>query len=93
MKEAKMKKVVMVFLLIALIGAFTVLQTPIAQTKSKGDLVLTSKKVKSAPGDAGSPVWNQAKEATVVLTGGGKFEGKAIDLKTKSVYTGQRIQE
>ncbi len=91
MKEAKMKKVVMVFLLIALIGAFTVLQTPIAQTKSKGDLVLTSKKVKSAPGDAGSSVWNQAKEAKVVLTGGGKFEGKAIDLKTKSVYTGDEI--
>jgi len=86
-----MKKVIMVFLLIALIGAFTALQTPVAQTKSKGDLVLTSKKVKSAPGDAGSSVWNQAKEAKMVLTGAGKFEGKDIELKTKSVYTKDEI--
>jgi hypothetical protein len=86
-KEAKMKKIVMVFLVIALIGAFTALQTPVAQTKSKGDLVLTSKKVKAAPGDAGSSAWNQAKEARMVLTGAGKFEGKDIELKTKSVYT------
>lgn len=90
-KEANMKKVVMVFLLIALIGAFAALQTPVAQTKSKGDLVLTSKKVKSAPGDAGSSVWNQAKEAKIVLTGAGSVEGKVIELKTKSVYTGDEI--
>ncbi len=63
-----MKKVVMVFLLVALIGAFAALQTPVAQTKSKGDLVLTSKKVKSAPGDAGSSAWNKAKESK--YTGG-----------------------
>jgi hypothetical protein len=86
-----MKKVVMVFLLIALIGAFTALQNPVAQTKPKGDLELTSKKVKSAPGDAGSSVWNQAKEAKMVLTGAGKFEGKDIELKTKSVYTKDEI--
>jgi hypothetical protein len=86
-----MKKVVMVFLLIALIGAFTALQNPVAQTKPKGDLELTSKKVKSAPGDAGSSVWNQAKEARMVLTGAGKFEGKDIELKTKSVYTKDEI--
>jgi len=86
-----MKKVVMVFLLIALIGAFTAVQTPVAQTKPKGDLVLTSKKVKSAPGDAGSSAWNQAKEARMVLTGAGKFEGKDIELKTKSVYTKDEI--
>jgi hypothetical protein len=90
-KEAKMKKVVMVFLVIALIGAFAVLQTPVAQTKSKGDLVLTSKKVGSAPEDAGSAVWNQAKEAKMVLTGAGRFEGKEIELKTKSVYTKDEI--
>jgi hypothetical protein len=86
-----MKKVVMVFLLIALIGAFAALQTPVAQTKSKGDLVLTSKKVTSAPADAGSSVWNQAKEAKMVLTGAGKFEGKDIELKTKSVFTKDEI--
>jgi len=90
-KEAKMKKIVMLFLLIALIGAFAVLQTPVAQTKSKGDLVLISKKVGSAPEDAGSAVWNQAKEAKMVLTGAGKFEGKVIELKTKSVYTKDEI--
>jgi len=86
-----MKKVAMVFLLIALIGAFAALQTPVAQAKSKGDLVLSSKKVKSAPGDAGSSTWNQAKEAKMVLTGAGKFEGKDIELKTKSVYTKDEI--
>ena len=86
-----MKKVVMFFLLIALIGAFAALQTPVAQTQSKGDLVLTSKKVKSAPADAGSSVWNQAQEAKIVLTGAGSVEGKVIELKTKSVYTGDEI--
>jgi hypothetical protein len=90
-KEAKMKKVVMFFLLIALIGAFTAVQTPVAQTKPKGDLVLTSKKVKSAPGDAASSAWNQAKEARIVLTGAGTVEGKLIELKTKSVYTKDEI--
>jgi hypothetical protein len=90
-KEAKMKKMVMIFLLIALIGAFAVLQTPVAQTKSKGDLVLTSKKVGSAPEDAGSAVWNQAEEAKMILTGAGKFEGKEIELRTKSVYTKDEI--
>jgi hypothetical protein len=90
-KEAKMKKVIIVFLLIALIGVFTALQTPVAQTKSKGDLILTSKKVKSAPGDAVSSVWNQAKEAKIVLTGAGKFEGKVIELITKSVFTKDQI--
>jgi hypothetical protein len=86
-----MKKVIMVFLLITLIGVFAALQTPVAQTKSKGDLVLTSQKVGSAPEDAGSSVWNQAKEAKVVLTGAGKFEGKNFELKTKSVYTKDEI--
>jgi hypothetical protein len=82
-----MKKVVMVFLLIALIGAFTAIQNPVAQTKPKGDLVLTSKKVKSAPADAGSSEWNKAKEAKMVLTGAGTVEGKLLELKAKSVYT------
>ena len=86
-----MKKVIMVFLLIALIGAFAALQTPVAQTKSKGDLVLTSKKVGSAPEDAGSSAWNQVKEAKIALTGAGKFEGKNIELKTKSIYTKDEI--
>lgn len=86
-----MKKLVMIFFLITLIGAFTALQTPVAQTKSKGDLVLTSQKVGSAPEDAGNSVWNKAKEAKMVLTGAGKFEGKNIELKAKSVYTKDEI--
>jgi hypothetical protein len=86
-----MKKAVIIFLLIALISVFAALQTPVAQTKSKGDLVLTSQKVGSTPEDAGSSVWNQAKEAKMVLTGAGKFEGKNIELITKSVYTKDEI--
>jgi len=65
-------------------------QASMAKAKP-GDLVLTSKKVKSAPSDAGSSEWNQAKEAKMVLTGAGKFEGKDIELKTKSVYTKDEI--
>lgn len=86
-----MKKVVMIFLLIALMSAFAALQTPVAQTKSKGDLILTSKKVKSTPADAGSSLWNQAEEARIVLTGAGTVEGKVIELKAKSVYNGDQI--
>jgi hypothetical protein len=56
-----------------------------------GDLVLTSKKVKSAPSDAGSSEWNQAKESEIVLTGAGSVEGKVIELKTKSVFTKDEI--
>jgi hypothetical protein len=52
-----------------------------------GDLVLTSKKVKSAPSDAGSSEWNKAQESEIVLTGAGSVEGKVIELKTKSVFT------
>jgi hypothetical protein len=81
----------MIVMLIALIGAFAVLQAPIAQTGPKGDLVLSSQKVGSAPGDAASAGWNQAKEAKIVLTGNGRFEGKNIELKTKSVYTEDEI--
>jgi hypothetical protein len=86
-----MKKIVMIVMLIALIGAFAVLQAPVAQTGPKGDLVLSSQKVSSAPENAASAAWNQAKEAKIVLTGNGRFEGKNIELKTKSVYTGDEI--
>ena len=85
-----MKKVFLIILLVLAIGTFAVQQASMAKAKP-GDLVLTSKKVKSAPSDAGSSEWNQAKEAKMVLTGAGKFEGKNIELKTKSVYTKDEI--
>jgi hypothetical protein len=85
-----MKKVFMIILLVLAIGTFAVHQASMAKAKP-GDLVLISKKVKSAPSDAGSSEWNQAKEAKMVLTGAGKFEGKDIELKTKSVYTKDEI--
>jgi hypothetical protein len=85
-----MKKVFLIILLVLAIGTFAVHQASMAKAKP-GDLVLTSKKVKSAPSDAGSSEWNQAKEAKMVLTGAGKFEGKNIELKTKSVYTKDEI--
>jgi hypothetical protein len=85
-----MKKVFLIILLVLAIGTFAVQQASMAKAKP-GDLVLTSKKVKSTPSDAGSSEWNQAKEAKMVLTGAGKFEGKNIELKTKSVYTKDEI--
>jgi hypothetical protein len=85
-----MKKVFMIMLLVLAIGIFAVHQASMAKAKP-GDLVLTSKKVKSAPSDAGSSEWNQAKESEIVLTGAGSVEGKVIELKTKSVFTKDEI--
>jgi hypothetical protein len=53
-----MKKVFLLFLIVIAVGALTVYKVSVAQTKPKGDLVLTSKKLKSAPTDAGSSQWN-----------------------------------
>ncbi len=86
-----MKKVFLIILFVIAIGTFVVHQVSIAKSKPKGDLVLTSKKMKSASSDAGSSQWNKAKEAKMMLTGSGKFEGKDIELKTKSVYTKDEI--
>ena len=86
-----MKKVFLIILFVIAIGTFVVNQVSIAKSKPKGDLVLTSKKVKSASSDAGNSQWNKAQEAKMVLTGSGKFEGKDIELKTKSVYTKDEI--
>jgi hypothetical protein len=90
-KEAKMKKTVMISLFAIMICTVVVLQLTNAQTKPKGDLVLTSKSVKSAPADAASAEWNQAKESKIMLTGQGSVEGKNLELKTKSVYTTDAI--
>jgi hypothetical protein len=82
-----MKKVFLIMLLVTAIGTFVIHQVSIAKSKPKGDLVLTSKNVKSAPSDAGSSQWNKAQESEIVLTGAGSVEGKPLELKAKSVYT------
>jgi len=71
------------------VGIFSIYQVSMAKTK--GDRVLTSKKVKFAPSDAGSSQWNTAREAKIVLTGAGSVEGKVIELKAKSVHTKDMI--
>ena len=85
-----MKKVFLVILLFTAIGTFVVHQVSIAKAKA-GDLVLTSNKVKSAPSDAGSAQWNEAKESKIALTGAGSVEGKSLELRAKSVYTSDQI--
>ncbi len=82
-----MKKTVMISLFAIMICALVALQLTDAQTKPKGDLILISKSVKSAPADAASAEWNQAEESKIMLTGAGSVEGKNLELKTKSVYT------
>ncbi len=86
-----MKKMIMMVVLVALLGVFAWLQTPGAQSDSKGDLVLTSQKVKTGPENADSSMWNQAREARIVLTGNGTVEGKKIEIKVMSVYTREDI--
>lgn len=86
-----MKKIFLVFLLALSVGAFAFYQLSGAQEKPKGDLILTSKSVKSAPADAASADWNQAEESNLVLVGAGKFEGQTMAFKAKSVYTSDKI--
>lgn len=85
----KKRSFVIMFLIILGVVAFYGLST--VDAKAKGDLVLISKKVKSAPIDANSSQWAKAKEAKLVLVGAGKVEGKEIELKAKSVYTKDEI--
>ena len=83
-----MKKLITMFLIVIAIGALSAYHFSDVQAKTaKGDLVLISKKVKSAPADAGSSQWGKAKESKLVLVGAGNVEGKTIELKAKSVYT------
>ncbi|MBW2000751.1 MAG: hypothetical protein JRJ29_22665, partial [Deltaproteobacteria bacterium] len=80
-----MKRSILVFSMMAIV-AFLVYNLSVSVDASKGDLVLTAKKVKSAPADAWSPQWNKAKEADIMLTGAGSVEGKNLELKAKAVY-------
>ncbi len=82
-----MKKSYFVITLLIIVAAVAFYGVSTVDAKAKGDLVLISKKVKSAPTDAGSSQWDKAKEAKLVLVGAGKVEGKEIELKAKSVYT------
>lgn len=86
-----MKKMVLISLFVIVGCVLVLLQFTDAQTKPKGDLILTSKSVESAPADAASAQWNQAKESKFILTGVGSVEGKQLELKAKSVYTKDAI--
>ena len=85
-----MKKVFMLALLVLVTGTFAFYQASMAKAKA-GDLVLTSKKINSAPSDAGSTQWSEAKESKIALTGAGTVEGKPLELIAKSVYTKDEI--
>lgn len=82
-----MKKAMIFSLFAVMICTLVVLQLTDAQTTPKGDLILTSKSVDSAPADVDSAEWNQAEESKIMLTGAGSVEGKNLELKAKSVYT------
>ena len=86
-----MKKSHFVLMLLTIVAAVAFYGVSTVDAKAKGDLVLISKKVKSAPTAAGSSQWDKAKEAKLVLVGAGKVEGKQIELKAKSVYTKDEI--
>jgi hypothetical protein len=87
-----MKKVFVVFLLVLTIGALTVYSALVADAESsKGDLVVISKKVRSAPTDASSPQWKEAEKAKIVVTGAGDVEGNTNTMKVRSVYTKDEI--
>lgn len=87
-----MRKAYIIVIFVLTIGAVVIYSASMAATETaKGDLLLISKKVKSSPSDAGSPQWNEAKEAKIVLTGAGTIEGKIIELKAKSVHTKDQI--
>jgi len=86
-----MKKSYFVMMLLIIVAAVALYGVSTVDAKAKGDLVLISKKVKSAPTDAGSSQWDKAKEAKLVLVGAGTVEGKQIELKAKSVYTQDEI--
>ena len=87
-----MRKTILIVVLVLFVGAFAVYNLTAAQAKTgKGDLVLTAKKVKSAPKDASSSEWSKAKASRFALVGAGSVEGKNLELKAKSVYTKDQI--
>ena len=87
-----MKKTILIVVLVLFVGAFAVYNLSTAQAKTgKGDLVLTAKKVKSAPKDASSSEWSKAKASKIALVGAGKVEGKNLELTAKAVYTNDEI--
>ncbi len=87
-----MKKAFFILVLVLTVATLAIYNASIVAAKaSKGDLVLISKKVTSAPADASSSQWNKAKEAKIIVVGAGSVEGNIIPLKTKSVYTKDEI--
>ena len=87
-----MKKVFMIMISILAVAALTVYSVSLVAAKTdKGDLVVTSKKVKSAPTDASSPQWKKAEKAKIVVPGAGNVEGNINTIKVSSVYTKDEI--
>ena len=87
-----MKKVFMILISILAVAALTVYSVSLVAAKTdKGDLVVTSKKVKSAPTDASSPQWKEAEKAKIVVTGAGTVEGNINTIKVRSVYTKDEV--
>jgi len=72
---------------LALTGAAALSLLVIQGAGAADDRALVSAAVKAVPADAASGVWSKAKEANIQLTGAGKFEGKKLNLKLKSVHT------
>lgn len=87
-----MKKVFMILISILAVAALTVYSVSLVVAKTdKGDLVVISKKVRSAPTDASSPQWKEAEKAKIVVTGAGTVEGNINTIKVRSVYTKDEV--
>ena len=87
-----MKKVFTILISLLAVAALTVYSVSLVAAKTdKGDLVVISKKVKSAPTDASSPQWKEAEKAKVVVPGAGDVEGNVNTIKVRSVHTKDEI--
>jgi uncharacterized protein YbaA (DUF1428 family) len=87
-----MKKLFVILIASLAIVVLTIYSGSLAATKAdKGDLVVVSKEVSSAPTDASSPQWKEAEKARIVLTGAGAVEGNKNTIKVRSVYTKDEI--
>jgi hypothetical protein len=76
---------------LALTSAILLALFTIQSAGAADDRKLVSSGVKAAPQGSSSGEWSKAKEANVLLTGAGTFEGKKITIKVKSVHTDDMI--
>lgn len=75
----------------ALTGVVTFSIFTIHSAGAADDRELVSAGVKAAPQNSSSSEWGKAKEANILLTGAGTFEGKKIAIKVKSVHTNDMV--